>query len=463
MAEDSSFIWLRPATDFEAVLNSANKKGYFVTVYGLTLRSAVPLTEDHIKRALLHTFRKVPTLRMCFRKRSNILWACDMNREELNFQVMDTKDVTQAIESLLHHKFPTTDGPLWCARVLPCDATVPSVRPELDADFPHTRLMLLANHHGIADGTTNMFITDAFLHILDNVVTGTAIDDTVQLGRLVAGEETDAILNARKADLEKDENHLKLLMDKIKKLKTEEKLIPRVYPMPMDPNFRCQIVLADLDRETTQRFIKKCKKEQVTVNSGLVAVFNVGLVDFLREGGLEQDEYHINEMHTVSMRRYWSGDTAGTLGVHMMALQNIVSTPAKWRDNFWEYARIVHKKIGQMLQEKEAVMYVIKITLELQGRDKDELFDERPYPEIDYGAANMGNADRLVQTEGRQVRLTHLIRVTSCFNDPMYHLFHTLHGCLMYSLTYANDILTRETAQKLVDKTFENLRTLAWE
>lgn len=61
MAEDSSFIWLRPATDMEASFNCANKKRVYVTVYGLTLRSTVPLTEGHIKQALLHTFRYVVT------------------------------------------------------------------------------------------------------------------------------------------------------------------------------------------------------------------------------------------------------------------------------------------------------------------------------------------------------------------------------------------------------------------
>lgn len=116
-----------------------------------------------------------------------------------------------------------------------------------------------------------------------------------------------------------------------------------------------------------------------------------------------------------------------------------------------------------MLQEKDAVMQIVETTLELNGREKDGLFDKRPYPECDYGASNMGNVDCVLQTRGQQVCLSHFFAVTSCFNHPMYHLFHTLHGCLTHTLTYGNDILTRETAQKLVNKTFETLRAIVWE
>ncbi|KAG0710760.1 hypothetical protein GWK47_022133 [Chionoecetes opilio] len=454
MASDSSFVWLRPATDLEDFMDCANKKGLFVTVYGLTLRCGVPLTDTHIKEALQHTFRKVPSLRTCFRKRGDTLWACDMNHEELDFQVTEMKELAPAVESLLHLCFPTTEGPLWCARLLPADAPGRCSRPQLADALPYSRTLLLANHHGIADGTTNMVVTDTFLCVLDNVVTGEPIDDAIQHGKLVAGEESKAILTARVEELMRDEAHFQQLQEDLKKRKIKKKLIPRANPRARDPDFKCQIVLRDLDKETTQRFIKKCKKEGVTVNSGLVAVCDAGIVDFVKDGGLEQDFYSIRGMHTVSMRRYWLGDTSKTLGVHMMPLEIAVSTPTEWRDNFWEYARSVHKVFSQGLQEKDAVMFMAS----MMGKSTEEdNFAERPPPECDYGAANMGNIDRLIPTEGQQVRLIHLVRFTSCWNAPMHCLFHTLRGCFMYSLTYANDIMTREDAEKLVDKTFDIL------
>ncbi len=134
--------------------------------------------------------------------------------------------------------------------------------------------------------------------------------------------------------------------------KKRGKLIPLAYPKAIESHFESQIVLRDLDITTTQNFISKCKEENVTVNSGLTAVLNVSLVDFLRQGGLEKEFYHIHEVHAVNLRRYWSGDTLGTLGVHAMDIDDVVSTPANWRENFWAYARNVNKHIGQGLQVK---------------------------------------------------------------------------------------------------------------
>ncbi|XP_063871112.1 uncharacterized protein LOC135106243 isoform X2 [Scylla paramamosain] len=454
MAEDSSFIWLRPATEIEELMDCANKKGFVVTVYGLTLRTSAPLTDSQIEKTLHHLFRKVPCLRTCFRKRGDTLWACDMNREQLDFQVMDTQELVPAVEALFHYHFPTTEGPLWCARLLPAGTPGCCSRPDLVAAFPYSRTLLLANHHGIADGTTNMFVTDAFLRVLDDVLASKPVDDTTQLGRLTTGEETKALLTAKMQELTKDQDRLKKLQRDLEKAHQSEKLIPRVYPMFKHPKAKFQAVLRDLDKESTQSFIRKCREEGVTVNSGLAAVFSVSLVDFVREGGLEQDFYCIRDRIPVNMRRYWQGDTSGTLGVHCMVLQNTVSTPASWRDNFWGYARGIHKNIIQAIKKNDALLQTMAVKSDC---NLENVFEEQPTPVCDYGMSNMGNSDGLIQTEGQHVRLVHLVTATSCWNSPTYHMLHTLRGCLMYSFLYNSDILTRGNAQKLVDKTFENL------
>ena len=59
MATDASFVWVRPATEVEGLMDSANKKGTLVTVYALTLRCSGTLTDAHVKAALHHLFRLV--------------------------------------------------------------------------------------------------------------------------------------------------------------------------------------------------------------------------------------------------------------------------------------------------------------------------------------------------------------------------------------------------------------------
>ncbi|XP_063856620.1 uncharacterized protein LOC135098288 [Scylla paramamosain] len=263
MARDSSFVWLRPATEMENLLDCAARKGFYTTVVGLTVLPELCLS-------VTTTSRK---------------------------------------------------------RFIICSVT-------LAATFPYTRTLLLANHHGIADGTSNMYIVNAFLNVLDDMLSDKAVDDAVQLGRIDAGEETNGIITTRMMELMEDEDQYQQLRENMKKSKQDEKLIPRAYPMAEDPAFKSQRVLRDLDKETTQTFIRKCKEEQITLNSGLLAVFNTSLVDFVLEGGLEQDFYRIQELHAVNMRRYWSSNTSGALGAHRMMMKNVVSTPLNWKDHF---------------------------------------------------------------------------------------------------------------------------------
>ncbi|XP_063842202.1 uncharacterized protein LOC135089940 [Scylla paramamosain] len=358
---------------------------------------------------------------MCFRRREETLWACDMNREELDFQVTDTQELVQAVETLMQYHFPTTEGPLWCGRLLPASDPGCSFRQELSATFPYTYTLLLANHHGIADGTSNMYIVNAFLNVLDDMLSDKAVDDAVQLGRIDAGEETKDIITTRMMELMEDEDQYQQLRENMKKSKQDEKLIPRTYPMAKDPAFKSQRVLRDLDKETYQTFISKCKEEQITLNSGLLAVFNTKLVDFVLEGGLEQDFYRIQELHAVNMRRHWSSNTSGALGAHRMMMRNVVSTPLNWKDHFWDYARSIHKNITKSLQEKYAVTCELLL---LGGGNVEDIFAERSSPEYDYASFNMGNIDHIILSERHKVRLQHLFVVTSCFTEPMGHVSH---------------------------------------
>ena len=106
----------------------------------------------------------------------------------------------------MNRQFNNSEGPLWCARLLQQDSCGGTTSPGLAAAFPHSRSLVLANHHGIADGTTNNRTVNMFLQILDDVIAGKPIDDTEQLGELASGEETEALLAAMKQELKNDEN-----------------------------------------------------------------------------------------------------------------------------------------------------------------------------------------------------------------------------------------------------------------
>ncbi|KAK8392857.1 hypothetical protein O3P69_013112 [Scylla paramamosain] len=409
--------------------------------------------------SLIPFSRKVPSLRTCFRNRGDTLWACEMKHERIDFQVTETEDVVTAIEDLFGYKFPTTEGPLWCARLLPSTAPLPSSQPDVIAscDFPHIRTLLLANHHGINDGTSNTFIAQSLLHILDDMIADSPVDDEVQMGNLANGEESKAILTAMAEQLREDKDRQQNIIEEANKSRNAEKLIPRAYPMSRGPNPKDQIVMQDLDKETTQNFLKRCKQEGVTVNSAMTAVINISLVDFVREGGLEQDTYTIHELHSVNLRRYFSGNTDKTVGCHMLLPRVLFPTPAKWREVFWEYTRTIHTTILHGLEDKDAFLYLLNMN---EGTTPEEIFQKRPYPQCDYAIGNVGNLDRRLTTKRQHISLCHLVRSTACWNDPMYSFFHTLNGCFAYSLVYCTDVLTREMAKRFLEITFDNLKAI---
>lgn len=198
-----------------------------------------------------------------------------MNREQIDFKAVDTSDQLKVQEELMNRQFNNSEGPLWCARLLQQDSCGSSTSPGLADAFPHSRSLVLANHHGIADGTTNNRMMNIFLQILDDVIAGKAIDDTEQLGELASGEETEALLETMKQKLNKDENLLKQTSVEMEKRHEAEKLIPLAFPQPEDPNYTTKIVTENLDEETTTRFLRRCKQEGVTVNSGFVILSTV--------------------------------------------------------------------------------------------------------------------------------------------------------------------------------------------
>lgn len=357
-------------------------------------------------------------------------------------------------------QFNNSEGPLWRARLLQQDSCGGSTSPGLGAAFPHSRSLVLANHHGIADGTTNSRTVNIFLRILDDVIAGKPIDDNEQLGELASGEETEALMAAAQQELKKDKNLLKQTLEELEKRHEADKLIPRAFPHPNDPNYTTKIVTEALDEEATTRFFRRCKQEGVTVNSGFTTLINGSLVDFVREAGLRQDTYPIYGLHAVNMRRYWQGDVSRALGCHISGMEHNGSLTHQWRDNFWQHARHLHHNVHKSLQNSDPVKFLVLFFLRMGDTPPEDMLKERPKPESDHSFANIGNLDLLIPTEGENVRLGHLVRTTQCWNEHILHMFHTLRGRLLYNLCYTSDILGEQQAHKFVEHIFRNLKAM---
>ncbi|KAK8396014.1 hypothetical protein O3P69_005238 [Scylla paramamosain] len=450
-----------PATDIEELFCQIQEvAGLLVSTYGLTIRTTEPLKDEQVQEALVHLFRKVPTLRLCFRRQKDVFWACEMNREHIDFKAVDRSDQLKLQEELMNHQFNNSEGPLWCARLLQHNSCGGTTSPGLEASFPYSRSLILANHHGIADGTTNCRTVNCFLRILDDVIAGNPIDDSEQLGELASGDETAALLAAMEEEIKKNVDDLEQTLEEYKKKLESEKLLCRAFPNQDDPNYITKIVSETLDEETTSRFFRRCKQEGVTVNSGFAALMNCSVVDLVREMGMKQDNYSIQMIHAVNMRRYWQGDVSRALGCHIAVISQHETLTQQWRDNFWQYTRNLHTNVHESLKDKGPLKYWIYYFM-VKGDDAiGKMLKERPEEDSDYCLANIGNLDHLIPTEGDHARLAHLVRTTQCWNERVCLMLHSLRGRLLYNLCYTSDSLTEQQAHRLTDLIFQNLKDM---
>lgn len=367
------------------------------------------------------------------------------------------------VEELATYTYNLTEGPLWCARLLKANDTNSNIRPtrtELQTAFPHTRVLLIAANHCISDGTTNIQMLDLLQQILNDIIVGKAIDDNAQLGEYAGSKEIDELLNAQDSLLEKDPKQLEFLLEQQKSGFEGKPLLPHVLPSLKDVPPKTRFIQAVLDPDVNQKFIDKCKSEGITVNSGIVALMNVSHVDFMREAGLEQEEYILKTLHALSMRRYLPKNMSKVLGAHTSHLIYNAATPARWRDSFWDYARRIHQEFYKGL-ESEPLTYLC-LRRRLHYRDdsfRNAFSGPQPY-NLDYLAATMGNLDHLMPTEGNHVRLGDMIRFTSNAFDPLMYMYHTFRGHFYYLVAYSVHLISKETTQRLVDLFVLNFKSL---
>lgn len=55
--EEGKWNWLRPANVSETFFETCQRHGLIMTAYWITVRSAAPLEEEHVRLALCHLYR----------------------------------------------------------------------------------------------------------------------------------------------------------------------------------------------------------------------------------------------------------------------------------------------------------------------------------------------------------------------------------------------------------------------
>ncbi|CAL4061231.1 unnamed protein product, partial [Meganyctiphanes norvegica] len=463
--EESPQILSRPlqvAGVGERFFEIAQRHQTLITAYWLTLASAKPISEGLVRQALEHLYRKVPPLRKCLRLIDGLLWECEMTTENIDFMLMEDANPKQVFEQLLSESFNSELGPLWRARLIPSEAGSCPI-PELQEKYPHNYNLLLSNHHGIADGTSNIKMCNLLNQILNDLVAGHTINDEEQLGEHVDETQGLQILNTIRKKLSENPERVKFLLDD-EGIEVPP-LIIIAYPPKGEKHPHTKCIPHEMDKETTQKLLKRCKQEGATLHSLFTAAIDGTLVDMALEAGVHENEYRLTINHFVNLRRYYQGDTSHILGCHVCVQKQNTMTPNKWRECIWNLAREIKQDLHSKL-DNQGPLEAEVIRQMLMPNDEKAMLNifEKPLPHTrDYQISNMGDLTRMFSGEGEHIQVVRQVRATTIqhYLEPQSHFLHTFRGKLMYCLNYDSNYLSEDVMVKLVNKLFITLKQIA--
>ncbi|XP_064108639.1 uncharacterized protein LOC135217002 [Macrobrachium nipponense] len=450
--------WLRKASDSEKMMESYHQDGCLLIWYQLDLSSAEPLQEEHVRRAVAHLYRKVPSLNVCYGASGDDLWFRRATNPEIDFKVHRGSQLEEVRESLRNHSYKSETGPLFCARLVYDSPDIASDTKDLEPSFPFKSHIIFGLHHGMTDGTSNMNIMGFFISLLNDVISEKPINDQESLGHFASDEETMNLIMEGKAALEENPKVKKKIEDDILFQDSHTPFLVKCFT-PTGKKERTSSIVRVLDEDVTSKFIQRCKQEKVTVGSVFTAVVNMAIVDVLVEYGVTEDSYLIGNFHTVNFRRFWKPKPSVPLGLHMgYPIRLFSDTPRNIHQKFWEYAKTIGESMrdylfsGRMFAEKAYSMFRCK----RPSQSKDRV-------PCDYMTSNMGDVTRLVTEGGDHVRITRVVRGTT-FHVRPYPVFvrcHTFRGIFTVIFEYNEAKLQPEVAEKLCYKIVKLCREVA--
>lgn len=380
-----------------------------------------------------------------------------MDGENLQFKVKKNVDAMEEVERQSTTPFTSVSGPLWRAVMIPSPKSELPFLEELSEEFPHQYDLLLVFHHAIADGFTSVRLCNLLLSLINDVIEGTNIDETVQVGRFGDGAETQRLITEHKTKLDQNPKIKQMVMRDVQKLSDFRPLISEAFPVPDDEKRNTTLHVArQLTREQTSKLLSFFKEEAITLNSGFMAMANLALVDMFKKRGFQQKMFEICSFNAINFRRYWKPEFKEDFGCHFGPLCLVTETPADSFKMFLEYAHDIqtnmndHKENGRTFDE----CLFLDVKRGTGYRDMDEFFTNPPeHPQFFYSNTNMGDLNGVFTGEGKHVQVGWLSRHNSFhrYNSTFINALQTFRGRLMIGIDYNARNITTAVATEYVD------------
>ncbi|CAL4062033.1 unnamed protein product, partial [Meganyctiphanes norvegica] len=451
--------WVRPLGSKELLFEEAHNAGCLNTCYTITINAQAPVLETQVQQALVHLYRKVPNLRMSIQKFDDgTHWWREMSRDNTDFVFLNKADLEDELQKMLSYHFDVSNGPMWCVRLIQARSEDLCIMESIKQQFTYQYYLNYCIHHSISDGFTNMNIIGFFLKILNSVIAGEYIDDEAQLAYHDDGSQTNKRVEMKRNEFELNPDVKANKIAIISERKNKPPLLTKVYPANTLITPCTRAITVNLDKETTKKFLTKCKTEKVSAHAGLCALSNAALAAIMKDKGLEEDSYEVNMEHSINLRRYWEGDTSKAFGPHVSNITQISNITKDVHEMIWSYARSIQDEFYAQLNNDEVFEW--GLLTESSKPPETPRFQSPPTPFRDYFISNMGNIDSMIPDNLHHIQMTHIRRVTAIhlLGSAMSQNMQTLRGHFLYSCNFCPHYISADTAHLYVKKLFKKLR-----
>ena len=366
-------------------------------------------------------------------------------------------------------------GPLWNVKLLPwspshtayLDRTlVPAEASTSEDRIPeppkhrYVNHVIIGWHHSIVDGHSCIRLIRNLLRIIDDLIAGKTLDESVQVSSITSSKGFNA---AEKTTEENFSRFPELLNNRMKyeKESWNRTIFQKVIKLKPYSPFELALVPYCLDFSTTQKFILKCKQEEVSVHSGFCTVINAAIINILQSEGFIHSLYNITTTQTVSTRSLHN-ENEDAFGLEIDVLSFFLNVPNNVLHDFWNCARDFHKRFKQESKHSPCEKFVaqklagiqVEKFLPLQG------VKELPQQMRAYQTSNMLDVTNVLGFCGNNVHLEYIEWSSdiSLSSIVFFSSLQTLRGRLFHSLKYNTGIVGEDTAQKLSRTIFSVLQ-----
>ncbi|KAB7498653.1 hypothetical protein Anas_00537 [Armadillidium nasatum] len=415
--------WIRPLGYTEKFMTSASKIGNMKTLYAVWIESKRHLNINDVKHVSKMMYGKMPHLQLSVGKHKKDLWWKVMSSDVQDVEEISTdEDVQSLFESLSKHSYDIEKGPLWFVRLV-------TGTEKTNASDSHKYILVFGFHHNFSDGTSNMIFCNNFVLALNDYFLNKEL--LIKEEGYFASPIHDEIANKDRSELELAKYFSKRFCSGLLSFNKAIKNFLTYYPLPYHDKScgQTNVLFAELDETSTEKLLRRCHMEKVTLNSAFTAVANIALYKMilLKDKNILETTFHTQ--HAVNMRRYWPKDKQNlALGCHISMANISIPTQLKDMENFWEYARRIHETIRHDLIVKKTVLKVQPLSEKLcLVIFANYLLAQLKWPSTNdshYCVTNMGDISSLIETENQIVNITKIHRSVVChYMQVLKYLF----------------------------------------